>query len=237
MESFFTLTARINADGEPGGPNLVIVVLGQTWGGCGSGASALALATAELLAKVANSVVAAGMHALMLTDHGAAPASSAAQDAGPASEAAEEGSEAGEEISLAARPLVVRAGQVLRCASPHPPLRHIFARAGIAAVICHGDPGVVHAAAEQGLPCCVLPSDPASDQAWWGARLVELGACPYALEAGARLSATKLTAALRRCGSERALRLRCEEIGRSMGEERGAARAADYLQELAVGKA
>ena len=227
MEAFFTLASKINADGEPGGPNLVVVVLGPAWGGCGGGASALALATAELLAKVANAVVAAGMHALMLTDHGAAPASSASADGADEAE--------GEVAPVSPRTLVARAGQVLRCASPHPPLRHIFARAGIAAVVCHGDPGVVHAATEQGLPCCVLPSDAGSDQAWWGGRLVELGACPLALEAGARLSPSKLSAALRRCGAERALRTRCEELGRTMGEERGAEAAAAYLMELAAG--
>ena len=88
-----------------------------------------------------------------------------------------------------------------------------------AALVCHGGAGTVHAALRAGVPTVVLAVDEgASDQPFWGARLVASKLAPAAFTA-AKVTLPKLATALRSCVGDAALRARVQAAAREVANE------------------
>jgi UDP:flavonoid glycosyltransferase YjiC (YdhE family) len=113
---------------------------------------------------------------------------------------------------------------------------HAWLLARCAAFVCHGGAGSVHAALRAGVPTVVLSVEAASDQAFWGARLVAHKLAPASFTA-AKVGAKQLTAALRLCLEDAPLRKRCADAAvaaKTEGDDAAAAAARIILTDAAA---
>ena len=94
----------------------------------------------------------------------------------------------------------------------------------------------MHAALRAAVPALVCSVDAASDQAYWGGRLVATRLAPAAF-AAATVSKAQLANALRACVGDAALRARLQDAARAVAAENAAADAAKIILAAAAEKA
>jgi sterol 3beta-glucosyltransferase len=97
----------------------------------------------------------------------------------------------------------------------------------MAAVVCHGGSGTVGAALRAGTVPVVVPYF--SDQPFWGWALERKGVAPRMVPRW-RLSAGRLTAALRRATTDAAMRARMSEVSQQVQAENGVWRAVEVIE-------
>jgi sterol 3beta-glucosyltransferase len=107
------------------------------------------------------------------------------------------------------------------------PHRWLFSK--VSAVVHHGGAGTTGAGLQAGVPNVVVPFT--ADQAFWGARVRELGVGPKPIPAK-RLTAKKLANALDEAAHNSGTRRRAEALGRKIRSEDGVARAVARIESL-----
>jgi UDP:flavonoid glycosyltransferase YjiC (YdhE family) len=119
------------------------------------------------------------------------------------------------------------------CGSDVMPLQgsvpHAWLLPRCAALVCHGGSGTVHAALRAGTPALVCAVDTsASDQAFWGGRLVAARLAPATFTA-ASVKQPALAAALRTCINDAPMRARAQAAAQAVAKENAAADAAAII--------
>lgn len=107
------------------------------------------------------------------------------------------------------------------------PHRWLFSR--VSTVVHHGGAGTTGAGLRAGVPNVVVPFT--ADQAFWGARVRELGVGPQPIPAK-RLTVERLTNALGEALADGSMRRRAEALGRKIQSEDGVARAVARIEAL-----
>ena len=112
------------------------------------------------------------------------------------------------------------------------PLPHHWLFERVAAAVHHGGAGTVAASLRAGLPTLVCPL--LIDQLWWAGRVHALGAGPSPIRYD-KLTVSNLTASLRDLTSNPRYAANAATIAEIISTENGAARAADFIAQIANG--